>query len=498
MQRLSIRKGLHTMNITKEQALSAIDREKELLCKASDDVWDHPETAFQEFKSAEILCELLEKEGFSVEKNLAGIATAFSGRFGHGKPVMGILGEFDALSGLSQVCAATEKAAVADGEPGHGCGHNLLGAGSIAAAVAMKEYLEKNGKEGTVIFYGCPGEEGGSGKGFMARDGVFDELDFAVSWHPGDQNAVSVGSSLANYQIFYRFYGLSSHAAASPELGRSALDAVELMNTGVQYLREHIIQEARIHYAITNTGGYSPNVVQPFAEVLYLIRAPKNEQVKEIFERVNDIAKGAALMTGTRMEMQFVKACSNLVDNTVMEEVLQKNLETIKRESFTEEELEFARKISETYGGNEIDINQVLSRYEKSRKAEVGALLRAHKDDVLSDFIVPLMDVEVGMAGSTDVGDVSWVCPTAQINTVTEAAGTPGHSWQQVSQGKSSVAHKGMLFAGKVMAGAMIDLLEDPSLVIKAKEELASRVGENGYEAPIPKDIRPMAINPKK
>ena len=486
------------MGISKKEALQAIEREREMICAASDAVWDHPETAFQEFKSTEILCELLEKEGFSVERNLAGIQTAFSGRFGHGKPVVGILGEFDALSGLSQESESIEKVPVCEGEPGHGCGHNLLGAGSVAAAIAVKEYLEKNGKEGTVVFFGCPGEEGGSGKGFMARDGVFDELDFAISWHPGDQNEVSVGSSLANYQVFYRFFGTASHAAACPELGSSPLDAVELMNTGVQYLREHAIQEARIHYAITNTGGYSPNVVQPFAEVLYLIRAPKNDQVKELFERVNDIARGAALMTGTRMEMQFVKACSNVVDNTVLEEVLQKNLEEVEREPYTEAELEFAKKLAGTYGGGELDVQDLLKRYEKSRKAEVEAFLNAHKDDVICDYIVPLKDTETVMAGSTDVGDVSWVCPTAQINAVTEAAGTPGHSWQQVSQGKSSIAHKGMLFAGKVMAGAIIDVLEDQRLIGEAKDELKKRVGEAGYVAPIPKDVRPMAINPKK
>ena len=328
------------MGITKAEALKAVDRERGPVCEASDRIWDQPETAFQEFHSTDVLCELLEKEGFRVEKNLAGIATAFSGTYGSGKPVVGILGEFDALSGLSQESESLEKTALVDGAPGHGCGHNLLGAGSVAAAIAVKEYLEKNGKEGTVIFFGCPGEEGGSGKSFMARDGVFDNLDFAVTWHPGDKNVVSVGSSLANYQIIYRFYGQASHAAACPELGRSALDAVELMNTGVQYLREHIIQEARIHYAITNTGGYSPNVVQPYSEVLYLIRAPKNSQVKEIYERVNDIARGAALMTGTKMELQFVKACSNLVDNTVMEEIMQKNLEEIEREPYTAEEIE--------------------------------------------------------------------------------------------------------------------------------------------------------------
>ena len=483
----------------KEFVLNAVSRKQDLVVEVSDRIFDFAETGFHEFETAKLYQQVLEKEGFAVEMGIAGMPTAFKATYGNGKPVVGFLAEYDALPELSQVGGCTERKPVCGENPdGHGCGHNMLGAASLSAALGLKRYLEETKKSGTVVYFGCPGEEGGSGKGFMARDGVFDELDFAISWHPGDQNEVSVGSSLANYQVFYRFFGTASHAAACPELGRSALDAVELMNTGVQYLREHAIQEARIHYAITNTGGYSPNVVQPFAEVLYLIRAPKNDQVKELFERVNDIARGAALMTGTRMEMQFVKACSNVVDNTVLEEVLQKNLEEVEREPYTEAELEFAKKLAGTYGGGELDVQDLLKRYEKSRKAEVEAFLNAHKDDVICDYIVPLKDTETVMAGSTDVGDVSWVCPTAQINAVTEAAGTPGHSWQQVSQGKSSIAHKGMLFAGKVMAGAVIDVLEDQRLIGEAKDELKKRVGEAGYVAPIPKDVRPMAINPKK
>ena len=483
----------------KEFVLNAVSRKQDLVVEVSDRIFDFAETGFHEFETAKLYQQVLEKEGFAVEMGIAGMPTAFKATYGNGKPVVGFLAEYDALPELSQVGGCTERKPVCGENPdGHGCGHNMLGAASLSAALGLKRYLEETKKSGTVVYFGCPGEEGGSGKGFMARDGVFDELDFAISWHPGDQNEVSVGSSLANYQVFYRFFGTASHAAACPELGRSALDAVELMNTGVQYLREHAIQEARIHYAITNTGGYSSNVVQPFAEVLYLIRAPKNDQVKELFERVNDIARGAALMTGTRMEMQFVKACSNVVDNTVLEEVLQKNLEEVEREPYTEAELEFAKKLAGTYGGGELDVQDLLKRYEKSRKAEVEAFLNAHKDDVICDYIVPLKDTETVMAGSTDVGDVSWVCPTAQINAVTEAAGTPGHSWQQVSQGKSSIAHKGMLFAGKVMAGAVIDVLEDQRLIGEAKDELKKRVGEAGYVAPIPKDVRPMAINPKK
>ena len=473
------------MGISKKEALQAIEREREMICAASDAVWDHPETAFQEFKSTEILCELLEKEGFSVERNLAGIQTAFSGRFGHGKPVVGILGEFDALSGLSQESESIEKVPVCEGEPGHGCGHNLLGAGSVAAAIAVKEYLEKNGKEGTVVFFGCPGEEGGSGKGFMARDGVFDDLDFAISWHPGDQNEVSVGSSLANYQVFYRFFGTASHAAACPELGRSALDAVELMNTGVQYLREHAIQEARIHYAITNTGGYSPNVVQPFAEVLYLIRAPKNDQVKELFERVNDIARGAALITGTTVDIKQVAAYSDLINNETLNDLIQENLERVIPIGYTEEELDYARKFQSV-------ITELDKEGLKAIAADIGG--RDRKKELLEtplwDFIVD-RNSRYGGGGSTDVGDVSWKVPTAHVYVNCYAAGTALHSWQATAQGKSSIAHKGMIAAAKVMANIGAELLLKPELVEKAKEDWKEELNGEEYPNPLPKDLKP-------
>ena len=279
--------------------LNIIDQKKDVIDGVADYLWENPETAFTEFKSAAKLCQVLRAEGFQVEENLAGIATAFSGTFGSGKPVIGILGEFDALSGLGQVEGLAEP--MPNGQDcGHGCGHNLLGAGSLGAAIAIKHYLETTGREGTVIYYGCPGEEGGSGKAFMARDGVFDCLDAALSWHPDDVTRVKLKHSLANYQVLYKFDGKAAHAGAKPHLGRSALDAVELMDMGVNYMREHMIDGARIHYAIVDTGGFSPNVVQAHAEVLYLIRAPHNHQVKELYERVCDIAKGAALMTGTK------------------------------------------------------------------------------------------------------------------------------------------------------------------------------------------------------
>jgi aminobenzoyl-glutamate utilization protein B len=360
--------------------------------------------------------------------------------------------------------------------------------------MAVKEYLRASGGPGTVVYYGCPGEEGGSGKSFMARDGVFDELDCAITWHPGDLNSTGCGSSLANIQAAFRFYGVSAHAAASPHLGRSALDAVELMNVGVQFLREHVVADARIHYAITDAGGFSPNVVQPFSEVLYLIRAPKTPQVREIFERVSRIAGGAAQMTDTRMEAQFVKACSNIVPNRVLAQALQRSLEQIAPPDYTPGEWEYARRIAGTVENSADSLDAVCARLDKPAREFV----RSRKGKGLNDFVVPFCSVEDVMPASSDVGDVSWVCPTAQISAVTMAANTPGHSWQLVAQGKSALAHKGMLYAGKVMAAAVMDLLQRPEMIEEAKEELHERLGGKPFESPIPKDIKPMAIQPRQ
>ena len=475
------------MGISKKEALQAIEREREMICAASDAVWDHPETAFQEFKSTEILCELLEKEGFSVERNLAGIQTAFSGRFGHGKPVVGILGEFDALSGLSQESESIEKVPVCEGEPGHGCGHNLLGAGSVAAAIAVKEYLEKNGKEGTVVFFGCPGEEGGSGKAFMAKGGAFSGLDAAITWHPGDLTRADTGSSLANYQVAYKFYGTSAHAGGAPHLGRSALDALELMNMGVQFLREHVVPEARIHYAITNTGGYSPNVVQPYAEVLYLIRAPKNKQVEEIYRRVNKIAEGAAHMTETRVEIDFVKGCSNLVSNKVIAKKLWENLTELGAPEYTKEEMELAQAIHDSVGESCYEsIEKVAKTCDKETKKEV----LAHRGEAMYRFVAPFDPVGIMSFGSTDVGDVGYAAPTLNINIATACIGNVGHSWQMVAQTCSPLAHKGLLTAAKVMALACVRTMDRPDVIEAAKKEVTKRNGGH-YTCPLPDSVMP-------
>ena len=326
--------------------LNEIDEKKEFLDAVADEIWEHPELAFEEYHSAACLCDALRREGFAVETGLAGIETAFSATFGSGRPVIGILGEFDALSGLGQ--KAFETHSEPNGKAaGHGCGHNLLGTGSLAAAIAVKRWLEERPGKGTVIYFGCPGEEGGSGKAFMARDGVFDGLDAAFYWHPDEETYVRTNKSLANIQVRFVFDGIASHAGAEPELGRSALDAVELMNVGVNYLREHMIDDARVHYAVTDTGGISPNVVQKHAEVLYLIRAPRNDQASSIYERVCKIAQGAALMTETKESHVFIKACSNTVINGPMTQMLQKIMEELDPPEPTEADIAFARKMSE-------------------------------------------------------------------------------------------------------------------------------------------------------
>jgi len=475
------------MEIKNERALKVIDAKREGLCAMSDSLWDHPEIAYHETYAAQLFCTALQEEGFEVTLNLAGIKTAFSGTFGRGAPVIGILGEFDALPGLSQESGCAVQKAVVAGGAGHGCGHNLLGVGSLAAAIAVKQYLEENRLPGTVKFFGCPAEEGGAGKGFMSRDGAFDGLDIALSWHPGEVNAISCESTMANYQICYHFYGTASHAAMSPEFGRSALDALELMNSGVQYLREHIPQNTRIHYAITNAGGNAPGIVQSYAEALYLIRAQRLQQVKELYERVNKIAQGAAMMTETRVEIEFIKACSDTVLNTELLRVLQKNMEQTAREPFSAEDFAIASAYRATLKGSHSYFNDLAA--DVADPAE-QARLKENADSSIHDVVMPFPAERQGFA-SSDVGDVSYLCPVAQATIATMPAGTAMHSWQAVAVGKSALAKKGMLFAGKVLAASAIDALEDPSIIERAKLEMQRRTENEIYKSPIPADVRP-------
>ena len=475
------------MERQKADALFAIEQDRELLWDLSDQIWEHPEVGFREQFAAKLFCDTLTARGFQVRRNLAGIPTAFSGSFGEGGPVIGFLGEFDALPGLSQAAGAFSKEPVVEGGPGHGCGHNLLGVGSLAAALAVKQYLQDNHLPGTVKFFGCPAEENGSGKGFMARSGVFDGVDLAFSWHPGEVNSVSTEGTMSNYQICYHFYGVSSHAAMSPEKGRSALDALELMNMGVQFLREHVSTDTRIHYAITNTGGSSPGTVQPYAEALYLLRAVHPEQLIDLYDRVNKIAKGAAMMADTTVEIEFIKACSNVLINTELNLLMQRNLLEVPTAEFDEEDLELAEKYRAT-------IQQSRSYYDtlvdEVEDPEQRAELQAKADEPIHQGVMPLARERQGFV-SSDVGDVSWNCPVAQINAATLPAGVPMHSWQMVAVGKTPMAKKGMLYAAKVMAASAIDALGDPELVRRAKEELRRRTQGQPYRSPIPAEVDP-------
>lgn len=466
-----------------------IEQKRETFIKVSDKIWDFAETRFEEYQSAELLCQALEEEGFEVEREVGGIKTAFIGSYGSGKPVIGILGEYDALSGLSQVKNSPTKTALVERGNGHGCGHNLYGAAVLAAVVAVKEYMEENNLSGTIRYYGCPGEEGGSGKTFMVREGLFDDVDCSLTWHPGDFAGMFTSTTLANYQVYFKFKGTASHAAGSPHLGRSALDAVELMNVGVNYLREHIIPEARIHYSITNTGGLSPNVVQPEAEVLYLIRAPHLDEVQSIYERVQNIARGAALMTGTEVQFRFDKACSNFIPNHVLGNVMQQNLERFSLPQYDSNEKSYAFDMMEKM--TDADINSSISGIKKQYQVNVPKDIR---EALFFDQVLPYKETNEILSGSTDVGDVSWVTPTAQFWGPCFVFGTPAHSWQLVSQGATSIAHKGMLHAGKVLAGSAIDLFLNPSLIDQAKAELNDKIEDTPYVCPIPKDVKPSPL----
>ncbi|MEL7608504.1 MAG: amidohydrolase [Bacillota bacterium] len=477
----------------KQAVRDSIERKKELILSICDRIFDSPELMYLEHTSSAILADALENEGFAVQRNTAGIQTAFTARFGSGKPVIGILAEYDAVSGLSQVPGAFEPKPIHEGSPGHGCGHNLLSGGSLAAAIAIKDYLERSHRPGTVILFGCPAEEGGSGKVFLARHGAFDELDCALTWHPGDFIGVAYDSSLANILASFRFNGVASHAALTPHLGRSALDAVELMNIGVQFLREHILPDARVHYAITDAGGRSPNVVQPLAEVLYQIRAPRIDQVREIYARVCDIASGAALMSGTSVEVNFRKASSDIILNRTLALVLQRNLQYADLPSYSAEEIESAARIRRTIK----DYDDSLERYAQRLDQPGREYITARRGRPINDFVTPLLPNQSIMSASSDVGDVSWICPTAQITACTMAACTSYHSWQLTAQGKSSIAHKGALFAGNVLALTAIELIETPSLIERAKAELLERLEGQPYVCPIPKAVQHTALIPR-
>ncbi len=477
------------MTNEKQAAVNAVEAKKAVIDDVADSIWEYAELSLQEEKSCAKYCEVLEKEGFAVEKGICGIATAFSASFGSGRPVIGILAEYDALSGLSQKAGSLVREELVPGGCGHGCNHNLLGAGSLAAALGVKAYLEATGRPGTVVLYGCPGEEGGASKAFMAREKRWYGLDAALTWHPEDVNEVVTGSSNSCIQTQYKFTGVAAHAAGDPERGRSALDAVELMNVGVQFLREHMSDKARIHYAITDAGGRSPNVVQPRASVLYMVRSNHVAEAVELQKRVDDIAKGAALMTGTTFEKQFIDGLADTVPNHTLETVLYRNFEELGVPVHTDEELAYADALSGTYPGSD-RVPGIGARYDNGICRQVKEM-QARTGHAMNDFLAPLYQGPAFEPGSTDVGDVSWQTPTGQIHVAAQPNGSPGHSWQNVSCGRTEIGRKAAIHAGKVLAAAAIDLLTEPALLEAAKAEFRSQT-EEGYVCPIPADAVPV------
>ena len=454
--------------------------------KLQDELWSYAETGMVEYKSCEAMTKFLEDEGFDVEKGIANMPTAYVASYGHGKPVIAFLAEYDALFGMNQMADVCEYHPITNSEDtGHGCGHHLLGVGSIKAACLFKDYLINNNREGTVLMVGCPAEESGSGKAYLARDGYFDNVDIALTWHPDNYNQVCSGSNQSCISVFFKFHGVSSHAASTPYLGRSALDACELMNVGVNYLREHMESSDRVHYAYTNVGGKAPNVVQSEACLKYFVRSTTNPKCEALYERVVNVAKGAALMTDTKLEIYFDEALSNVIPNFVLEDVLANSFRKIYQNNYTDEELEYASKFKNTY-----NIDDVLNDLP-ANAVDRDKLIENVKYRPINDYFVETSHSEVCNMGSTDVGDVSWVVPCAQINTACYAIGAGAHTWQWVAQGKSMIAYKGAMLAGEVLCDSAITLLNDPELINKAKEEFVKRLDGQKYKCMIPDDVKP-------
>lgn len=431
----------------KQKLLSSIDQQTDRYSVVARKIWEYAELGYQEKKSSDLLQSELKKSGFAVTAGVGGMPTAFTASYGQGHPIIGILAEFDALPGLSQD-AVPEKKVLVSGSPGHACGHNLFGTGSVAAAIAIKEAIQTGNIKGTIRVYGTPAEEGGAGKVYMVRAGLFSDADVVLHWHPGDGNSASASSSLANKSAKFRFYGVASHASSAPEQGRSALDGVEALDYMVNMMREHIPSDARIHYVITK-GGDAPNVVPAFAEVYYYVRHPVADTVKSLFERIVKAAQGAALGTGTRMDYEVIHGVYNVLPNETLSLVMDKNLHRVGGVNYDEQEKDFAAALQRS-----------LIKKEPLLAAQT---------------IQPFRVIEKGSGGSTDVGDVSWVVPTAGLSTATFVPGTPGHSWQAVAAAGMSIGNKGMIVAAKTLALTAYDIFTDPSIIKKAQQELQKR-----------------------
>ena len=461
------------MKTNKHVIWDFVSKNQKRFQELSDKVWSTPETCYSEQNSMSAHVDELIYHGFSVTKGIANIPTAVVGEYGTDGPIIAFLGEYDALAGLSQKADVFHQDPVKKGENGHGCGHNLLGSASMQAAVALKEWLKVSNLPGVVRYYGCPAEEGGAAKTFMVRDKIFKDVDVAITWHPGCLPGIVKGSSLANCRVDFTFEGRASHAAVSPHLGRSALDAIELMNVGVNYMREHMPDKARIHYALIDGGGISPNVVQAKAKVRYVVRDETTPKMMELLERVKEIAKGAALMTQTKVKTKILAGVSNLVYNETLGNIMQGNLDQLGAPEFSKEEHLYAKKYQDTLSRKDIE------------NAYSHAGIDLVEGQVLAETVVAGDVKPVDMGGSTDVADVSWVVPTVSLWGANYAIGTPFHSWQMTAQGKSSIAIKGMTHAAMVMAATGSDLILNKTILDDAWSEHNKTIEKEGYVLPI-------------
>ncbi len=446
----------------KAEIIQALDAQADDYFHVAKQIWEWAELGYQEEKSSALLQEQLIQEGFSVESGVVGIPTAFIAEYGTGTPVIGILAEFDALPGLSQNAIPVREPRVADGS-GHACGHHLFGTASIAAAAAVKDWMDTSGLTGTIRVYGTPAEEGGAGKVYMVRAGLFNDVDAVLHWHPSDRNDASPATTLANRSAKFRFYGHSTHAAGAPERGRSALDGVEAMNMMVNLLREHVPQETRIHYVITR-GGLAPNVVPDYAEVYYYVRHPFAETLEKIFPRVVDAAEGAALGTGTTMDYEIIHGLHSVLPVHVLSQAILANMKSLGGVEYDDAEMSFAEEIRETIDDPTISLGS-------------EAMIQPFEPRTTK--------------GSTDVGDVSYMAPTAGFNTATWVPGTAAHSWQAVAAGGMSIGKKGMILASKVLATTVVDLMVNEDLLREAKMEFVNRRGPNFEYHPLLGDRDP-------
>ena len=459
-----------------------IEANRDMLIEISNKIWEFAEIGLEEYKSSELLIKTLKDAGFTVETSVADMPTAFVASYGVGKPVIAILGEFDALPGLSQVAEPIKKPLKED-SPGHGCGHNLLGVGALGGVLAVKEAIDAGDAKGTIRFYGCPAEENFNAKGYMAVKGLFDDVDITLTWHPFFLNMLNAMSAMALNSVVFMFHGRTAHAAGDPQNGRSALDAVELMNVGVNYLREHVIPDARLHYVITN-GGKVPNVVPEYAEVWYFIRAPERRLVDEIYERVIKIAQGAALMTETELEIDFLGGLYNHLHNETVGNVIMSNMRKVGPPKFKQEDIEFAKEVQKTISPGWID------GYTRFIPPDFMEFAMSILSQPLNKIILPVIGKGKTMPGSTDVADVSWVTPLGEFQTACSAMGSPGHSWQNTCTAGMSIGHKGMLTAAKVLVYSSIEFMNNPELVEKARKEFEKKTKDNPYKSPFPEGFK--------